>query len=45
MNDPWYLKVSEVSFAGLDMDKMQSLVDKHADDYCETSYTSDSLTD
>ena len=26
------------------MDKMQSLVDKHADDYCETSYTSDSLT-
>ena len=43
-DDPWYLKVSEVSFAGLDMDKMQSLVDKHADDYCETSYTSDSLT-
>ena len=43
-DDPWYLKVSEVSFAGLDMDKMQSLVVKHADDYCETSYTSDSLT-
>lgn len=43
-DDPWYLKVSEVSFAGLDMDKMQSLVDKHADDYCETLYTSDSLT-
>lgn len=43
-DDPWYLKVSEVSFAGLDIDKMQSLVDKHADDYCETSYTSDSLT-
>lgn len=43
-DDPWYLKVSEVSFARLDMDKMQSLVDKHADDYCETSYTSDSLT-
>ena len=43
-DDPWYLKVSEVLFAGLDMDKMQSLVDKHADDYCETSYTSDSLT-
>ena len=43
-DDPWYLKVSEVSFAGLDMDKMQSLVDKHADDYRETSYTSDSLT-
>lgn len=43
-DDPWYLKVSEVSFAGLDMDKMQALVDKHADDYCETSYTSDSLT-
>ena len=43
-DDPWYLKVSEVSFAGLDMDKMQSLVDKHADDYCEISYTSDSLT-
>ena len=43
-DDPWYLKVSEVSFSGLDMDKMQSLVDKHADDYCETSYTSDSLT-
>ena len=43
-DDPWYLKVSEGSFAGLDMDKMQSLVDKHADDYCETSYTSDSLT-
>ena len=43
-DDPWYLKVSEVSFAELDMDKMQSLVDKHADDYCETSYTSDSLT-
>lgn len=43
-DDSWYLKVSEVSFAGLDMDKMQSLVDKHADDYCETSYTSDSLT-
>ena len=43
-DDPWYLKVSEVSFAGLDMDKMQSLVDKHANDYCETSYTSDSLT-
>ena len=43
-DDPWYLKVSEVSFAGLDMDKMQSLVDKQADDYCETSYTSDSLT-
>ena len=43
-DDPWYLKVSEVSFAGLDMDKMQSLVDKHADVYCETSYTSDSLT-
>ena len=43
-DDPWYLKVSDVSFAGLDMDKMQSLVDKHADDYCETSYTSDSLT-
>lgn len=43
-DDPWYLKVSEVSFAGLDMDKMQSLVDKHADDYCVTSYTSDSLT-
>ena len=43
-DDPWYLNVSEVSFAGLDMDKMQSLVDKHADDYCETSYTSDSLT-
>lgn len=43
-DDPWYLKVSEVSFAGLDMDKMQSLVDKHADDYCETSYSSDSLT-
>lgn len=43
-DDPWYLKVSEVSFAGLDMDKIQSLVDKHADDYCETSYTSDSLT-
>lgn len=43
-DDPWYLKVSEVSFAGLDMDKMQSIVDKHADDYCETSYTSDSLT-
>lgn len=43
-DDPWYLKVSEVSFAGLDMDKMQSLDDKHADDYCETSYTSDSLT-
>lgn len=43
-DDPWYLKVSEVSFAGLDMDKMQLLVDKHADDYCETSYTSDSLT-
>ena len=43
-DDPWYLKVSEVSCAGLDMDKMQSLVDKHADDYCETSYTSDSLT-
>ena len=43
-DDPWYLKVSEVSFAGLDMDKMQSLVDKHADDYCETSYTSDWLT-
>lgn len=43
-DDPWYLKVSEVSFAGLDMDKMQSLVDKHVDDYCETSYTSDSLT-
>ena len=43
-DDPWYLKVNEVSFAGLDMDKMQSLVDKHADDYCETSYTSDSLT-
>lgn len=43
-DDPWYLKVSEVSFAGFDMDKMQSLVDKHADDYCETSYTSDSLT-
>lgn len=43
-DDPWYLKVSEVSFAGLDMDKMQSLVDKHADDYCETLYSSDSLT-
>ena len=43
-DDPWYLKVSEVSFAGLDMDKMQSFVDKHADDYCETSYTSDSFT-
>ena len=43
-DDPWYLKVSEVSFAGLDMDKMQSLVDKHVDDYCETSYTSDSIT-
>ncbi len=43
-DDPWYLKVSEVTFAGIDMDKMQSMTDMHAQDTCETSYTSDSLT-
>lgn len=43
-DDPWYLKVSEVSFAGIDMNKMQSMVDLHSADTCDTSYTSDSLT-
>jgi len=43
-DDPWYLKVSEVVFAGIDMDKMQSMVTMHENDYCETSYTPDSLT-
>lgn len=43
-DDPWYLKVSEVRFAQLDMDKMQQLTDRHAQDYCDVSYTNDSLT-
>ena len=42
-DDAWFLKVSEVSLAGLDMDKMQSMTDMHKKDYCETSFTKDSL--
>lgn len=43
-DDAWFLKVSEVSLAGLDMDKMKSMTDMHKKDYCETSSTKDSLT-
>lgn len=43
-DDPWYLKVSEVRFAQLDMDKMQSVTQQHEQDYCDVSYTNNSLT-
>ncbi len=43
-DDAWFLKVSEVSLAGLDMDKMQSMTAMHKNDYCKTSSTKDSLT-
>lgn len=43
-DDPWYLKVSEVRFAQLDMNKMQQMTEQHAQDYCEVSHTNDSLT-
>ncbi len=43
-DDAWFLKISEVSLAGLDMDKMQSMTAVHKNDYCKTSYTKDSLT-
>lgn len=43
-DDAWYLKVSEVSLAGLDMDKMESMTAMHKNDSCKTSFTKDSLT-
>lgn len=43
-DDPWYVKVSEVNFAQLDMDKMQALCDKYKDTRCDVSYTNQSLT-
>lgn len=43
-DDAWFLKVSEVSLAGLDMDKMQAMTAMRQNDYCETSSTKDSLT-
>jgi uncharacterized membrane protein YfhO len=43
-DDAWFLKVSEVSFAQLNMDKMQSLCDMYKDSQCEVTYTNDSLT-
>lgn len=43
-DDPWYLKVSEVSFAQLDMDKMQALCKAYKNTACDVSYTNDSLT-
>lgn len=43
-DDPWYLKVSEVSFAQLDMDKMEALCKSYRNTDCEVSYTQDSIT-
>lgn len=43
-DDAWFLKVSDVSLAGLDMDKMQSMTAMRKNDYCKTSSTKDSLT-
>lgn len=43
-DDPWYLKVSEVSFAQLDMDKMEKLCRAYENTKCDVSYTNDSLT-
>lgn len=45
-DDPWYLRVSEVSFAQLDMDKMDALCESYAaaDKQTEVTHTNDSLT-
>lgn len=43
-DDAWYNKVSEVTLAGLDMDKFEAFVDSKKDLKCETSYTDNSLT-
>ena len=43
-DDPWYLKVSEVSFAQLDIDKMEKLCRAYENTKCDVSYTNDSLT-
>lgn len=43
-DDPWYLKVCEVSFAQLNMDKMRALCAAYQNTDCAVSYTDDSLT-
>ncbi len=43
-DDAWYKKVSEVTLAGLDMNKFISFVDSKKDSKCETSVTNDSIT-
>lgn len=43
-DDPWYLKVSEVSFAQLDMNKMDNLCKSYKETECDVSYTNDSVT-
>lgn len=43
-DDAWYNKVSEVTLAGLDMDKFESFVADRSSDRCEVSTTNDSLT-
>lgn len=43
-DDPWYLSISEVKFAGLDMRKMQSLTESYKDTWCDVSYTNNTLT-
>lgn len=42
-DDAWYNKVSEVTLAGLDMDKFESFVESKKDAKCETSYTNNSI--
>ena len=43
-DDPWYLKVSEVTFAQLDMNKMAALCDSYQNSNTEVTHTNDSLT-
>lgn len=43
-DDPWYLKVSEITLGCLDMDKMQKVCDEYADKQTEVTYTNNSLT-
>ena len=42
-DDPWYNKVSEVTLAGMDMNKFRKFVDSKKDLKCETSADSNSL--
>lgn len=43
-DDPWFMQVSEVTFGGLDMDKMDKLVASQSKKNCQTSYSNNTLT-